>query len=261
MNDASAKAIAIIPARWASTRFPGKALADRTGKPLIQHVFESAFAAKRLSRIVVATDDARIERAARDFGAEVVMTSPDHPNGGSRCAQAADLLELPDDAIVVNAQGDEPELDPVLIDAAIEALLRSEAPMATIASPFADDEDPADPNIVKVVRRLDGCALYFSRALIPSSADQGGVQPLKHFGLYAYRRWFLRELAALPTTPLERAERLEQLRALEHGYDIAVAVRRASHHGVDTPEQYEAFVQRWRAAERSGSLSERPSPQ
>jgi len=249
MTSGAESVVVVIPARYASTRFPGKALAAETGKPLIQHVYEAAGACRAAERIVVATDDERIVDAVQRFEGHVVLTARHHPNGASRVAEAADILGLDDESIVVNVQGDEPELAPGLIDAAIEALRDSGAPMSTVASPFAVDEDPIDPNIVKVVRRLDGAALYFSRALIPHSDGDPPVEPpLKHVGLYAYRRSFLRTYAALDPTPLERAERLEQLRALEHGYDIAVAVRAAHHHGVDTPAQYARFVDRWRAA-------------
>ncbi|TVQ29873.1 MAG: 3-deoxy-manno-octulosonate cytidylyltransferase [Phycisphaeraceae bacterium] len=250
--------VVIIPARYESTRFPGKPLANATGRPMIQHVHDAAAASSAVSRVVIATDDERIATAVRGFGGEALLTSPEHPNGTSRLAEAADILKLSDDSIVVNAQGDEPELNPALINAAVDVLLGAaatgrDAPMATIASPFAPDENPADPNIVKVVMRCDGSALYFSRALIPhtvfgdGSAGDAAAQPLKHVGLYAYRREFLREYIALEPTPLEQAERLEQLRALEHGREIVVAVMDVRHHGIDTPAQYEAFVARWKA--------------
>jgi len=255
-------AIAIIPARLASTRFPGKVLADETGRPLIQHVHERAQAASLVSRVVVATDEARVVQAVESFGGEAVLTASDHSNGASRLGEACDRLALSDDEIIVNVQGDEPELEPRLIDAAVETLVRSGAPVATIASPFQDGEDPASPHIVKVVLRRDGAAMYFSRSLIPHQGPgirgQGAAAsqrsavpdpcqcPLKHVGLYVYRRAFLRTYQTLAPTPLERTEALEQLRVLEHGFPIAVAVREASHHGIDTPEDYRAFVQRWR---------------
>lgn len=246
----------VIPARYASVRFPAKMLASETGRPMVQHVYEAASAARCVApsaggQVVVATDDARIERAVRSFGGRVVMTSPEHPNGTSRIAETADLLALPDDAIVVNAQGDEPELDPRLIDACVHALCESDAPMATVASPLSHGDNPSDPNMVKVVRRADGTALYFSRALIPFDRDRAGspdAAPLKHIGLYGYRRPFLRTYIALSETPLERVEKLEQLRVLEHGHAIAVGVAPSNQSGIDTPEQYAAFVQRWRRA-------------
>lgn len=250
-------AIAIIPARLSSTRLPGKVLLSESGRPLIQHVYEAACGSKRAGRVVIAGDDQRIIDAARAFGAEAVLTSPSHPNGTSRLAEACDRLGV-DDArkVVVNVQGDEPELDPSLIDAAIEALEGSAlAHAATIGCPFEPGEDPSDPNIVKVVRRVDGTALYFSRARIPFDRDGTGAGPallLRHVGLYAYRRDFLRTYLSLSHTPLEECEKLEQLRVLEHGYVIAVGVARPRWTGVgiDTPEQYRAFVQRVR---RSGA--------
>lgn len=253
---ASPDIVAIIPARFASVRFPGKPLADATGKPLIRHVCEAAARSRRLSRIIVATDDLRIADAVRAFGGEVAMTRADHPNGTSRIAEVASAIDCD---VVVNVQGDEPSIEPELIDGAIDALLaRPACPMATIASPFGAHEDPADPNLVKVVLAADGTALYFSRSPIPAwrdrdrslAADPAARAPaeaLKHVGLYVYRRDFLVRFPTLPATPLERCEQLEQLRALEHGHRIAVAIGEAPFHGVDTPEQYEAFVRRYRA--------------
>jgi len=248
---ASPRVIAIIPARLASSRFPEKVLAADTGKPLIQHVYEATQRSRGLDQIVIACDHERVERAVRDFGGRAVMTRPDHPNGTSRLHEAATTLGLAPDDIVVNVQGDEPELEPGLIEAAVEALQTATNPrvvIATIASPFAAGQDPANPAIVKVVRRADGTALYFSRALIPFDRDNRrdpAAAPLKHVGLYAYRRRFLADYVTLPPTPLEQAEQLEQLRALEHGYEIAVAIRVVSSHGIDTPEQYRAFVDRF----------------
>lgn len=238
-------AVAIIPARYGSTRFPGKPLADATGRPLIQHVCEQVGRAERIHSVIVATDDERIRDAVTAFGGQVVMTRYDHPNGTSRLAEvAADLS----DEIIVNVQGDEPEIDPAVIDAAVDALAaKPDCAMATVASPFAADEDPADPNVVKVVLRCDGTALYFSRAVIPFDRDQtGAVSPLRHVGLYVYRRALLLTYPTLSPTPLEQTEQLEQLRVLEHGGSIAVAVMPTHHSGIDTPEQYAAFVKRHR---------------
>lgn len=271
-------AIAVLPARFASTRLPGKPLLDRTGKPLIQHVVERAVHASSIQRVVVATDDERIRDAVLAFQGEVVMTSTEHPNGTSRIAEALTLLRPapPDDAVVVNVQGDEPEIDPSIIDRLVDALDRDrDAPMATLGSSFADEEDPANPNLVKVVTTAADPrrALYFSRSPIPyvrSSAKPSGAAernphavaerisggeaagpslPLKHVGLYAYRSDFLPRYAALPPTPLEQAEQLEQVRALEHGYAIAIRTVHAPHPGIDTPEQYEAFVKRYLAGQ------------
>lgn len=246
----------IIPARLGSTRFPGKVLANATGKPLIQHVFEAAKRARCAVRTVVATDDERVRAAVAAFGGECVMTSVEHPNGTSRLAEAAAKLGLSADAVVVNAQGDEPELEASLIDRAVEALERTGAPVATVAQPFGDGEDPRNPNLVKVVVRRDGTAMYFSRALIPfpRDADAGGHErPLKHVGLYVYRRSFLDQYLRLEPSPLEQTEQLEQLRVLYHGFAIAVAVCPGrGFGGIDTPEQYEAFVKRWRARPDAG---------
>ncbi len=242
-------AVAIIPARLGSTRFPRKVLADRTGKPLIQHVWERARLAKCLSRVVIATDDRSVHDVVRSFGGECVMTRVDHPNGTSRLAEAAAILDLEPDRIIVNVQGDEPELEPETVEAAVAALVRTGAPMATAAAAFAPPDTPSDPNIVKVVCRLDGTALYFSRSLIPFDRDRRGgpdATVLRHIGLYVYRRAFLDQYISLPATPLERCEQLEQLRALEHGHHIAVAIVGEARAGIDTPEQYDAFVERER---------------
>lgn len=240
--------VGIIPARMASSRFPGKVLANRTGKPLIQHVYEAAQRCRTLEQLVIATDDQRVVDACRAFGAACVMTSPDHPNGSSRLAEAADKLSLPDDAIVVNVQGDEPEMDTTIIDAAVAALKASSTPMSTAAIRMTAAEDPGNPNIVKVVVRADGTAMYFSRSRVPFIRDAKGSAaelPLRHVGLYVYRRPFLRLYPTLAPTPLEQLESLEQLRVLEHGHSIAVAVCTGSPSpGIDTPEQYDEFVRR-----------------
>ncbi|HMN40005.1 MAG TPA: 3-deoxy-manno-octulosonate cytidylyltransferase [Phycisphaerales bacterium] len=239
-------AVAIIPARLGSTRLPGKVLLDATGKPLIRHVWESAKRAACLSRVIIATDDARVLAAARGFGAEAVLTG-EHPNGTSRLCEAGALLGLAADQIIVNVQGDEPEVEPEAIDAAVAVLETGECSIGTIAVPFAPGENPADPNCVKVVRGLSGNALYFSRSVIPFDRDGGGGRDaacLRHVGLYAYRQEFLERYARLEPTPLERAEQLEQLRALQHGFRIGVAVRPSARIGIDTAEQYAAFVAR-----------------
>jgi 3-deoxy-manno-octulosonate cytidylyltransferase (CMP-KDO synthetase) len=246
-------AVAIIPARLGSTRFPRKVLADLTGKPLVRHVWERARMASSVSRVVIATDDESVRDAVRAFGAECVMTRADHLNGTSRLAEAAAILNLEPDRVIVNVQGDEPELEAETIDAAVGVLERTGAPMATAAAPFAPPDDPADPNIVKVVCRLDGTALYFSRSPIPYDRDRDGgadAAVLRHIGLYVYRRAFLERYVSLPATPLERCEQLEQLRALQHGHAIGVAIVKEARAGIDTPEQYRAFVERQRA--RSG---------
>lgn len=239
------RALAVIPARYGSTRFPGKPLADATGRPLIQHVVEAVARARNVSAILVATDDTRIAEAVSAFGGRAVLTRADHPNGTSRIAEVVRDLPAADAPIVVNVQGDEPEIEPGVIDELVEGLAAdSSAPMATLASPFADGEDPADPNIVKVVVDARGHALYFSRYPIPFDRDRSGATVLKHPGLYAYRRDFLLRYVQLPPTPLEQAEKLEQLRALEHGFAIAVVRAHVRHHGIDTPAQYADFVRR-----------------
>lgn len=245
MSDA---AVVVIPARFGSTRFPGKMLACDTGKPLVQHVYERALAAKRVSRVIVATDDERILDAVRGFGGEVVLTGADHPNGTARVAEAVEALSI-SSSLIVNVQGDEPEIEPTIIDRAVEALEGGpDCVVSTLASPIADDDaaDASNPNVVKVVCDLAGRALYFSRSEIPFDRDRSApsARVLRHVGLYVYRPEFLRSYASLEPTPLETAERLEQLRILEHGYSIAVAVVESSHSGIDTPQQYAAFVQR-----------------
>lgn len=241
----SPTAVAIIPARYASTRFPGKLLADQTGKPLIQHVYEQALQAKRIDRVIIATDDDRIFSAVKKFGGEAVLTRADHPNGSCRSAEVTANLSCD---FVVNVQGDEPEIDPTLLDGAIDVLAKHEdCVVSTIASPFGRGEDASDVNIVKVVVDRQQRALYFSRSLIPfPRVENIDAPPLKHIGVYVYRREFLLKYVTLPQMPLEIAESLEQLRVLEHGHRMAVLIAEAHHHGIDTPAQYDAFVKRSR---------------
>jgi 3-deoxy-manno-octulosonate cytidylyltransferase (CMP-KDO synthetase) len=239
-------ATVVIPARYGSTRFPAKILARETGKPLVQHVVDRARLAARVRDVIVATDDQRIVEALRPFGTRCVMTSPAHQSGTDRIAEVA--RGLPDDVdIVVNVQGDEPEIEPHIIDSLVERLQTSADDMATAATPFPAGQDVADPNLVKVVSGIDGRAIYFSRSPVPFWRDPTpGERPAYylHLGIYAYRRDFLLQFAAWPPTFLERTEKLEQLRALEHGRSIFVlSVDRATH-GIDTPEQYAAFVKR-----------------
>jgi len=238
------KIVAIIPARYASTRLPGKPLLAATGKPLIQYVVDNARAARRVQRVVVATDDERIQRAVQGFGGEAVMTRSDHRCGTDRIAEAAGTLALAEADLVLNVQGDEPELPSRCLDALIDLMDRSDAPMGTLATPL-----PArlagDPNKVKVVLARDGKALYFSRARIPHERDDDGTAGyLLHHGVYAFRVGFLKRLSSLPQTAAEKAEKLEQLRALEHGYDIAVATVEHCGTGIDTPADYAEFVKR-----------------
>ncbi len=239
-------AIVIIPARYSSSRLPGKPLLAETGKPLILHVVDAARRAKRVERVVVATDDSRIVDAVTSAGGEAIMTREDHTCGTDRLAEAAETLSLPEDAIVVNVQGDEPEMPGECIDRLIELLEGSDAEMATLATNLPAGE-ASDPNNVKVVLDVGGKALYFSRAAIPCDRDGGGAEYLLHLGIYAYRAGFLKRLAATDSTPLEMAEKLEQLRALENGHSIFVAVVDYDGAGIDTPRDYAAFVARVRA--------------
>jgi 3-deoxy-D-manno-octulosonate cytidylyltransferase len=226
------KIVGIVPARYASVRFPGKSLAPLAGKPMLLHVLEAARAARKLSRVAVATDDERIAAAVRGAGGEAILTSPDAASGTDRLAEAA--RSIPAD-IYVNIQGDEPMMSPENIDRAVEALLDSgKREIATLAIPMPPGE-AADPNTVKVAVAKDGRALYFSRAPIPFPRS-GAPAYRKHLGIYAYRAAVLAALAALPPSPLEKTESLEQLRWLEAGYDIWVAPALSDSIGVDTPE-------------------------
>ncbi|MBN1941992.1 MAG: 3-deoxy-manno-octulosonate cytidylyltransferase [Phycisphaerae bacterium] len=238
-------AVVIIPARYASVRLPGKPLLAQTGLPLIVHVVRAVEGAKNIARVVVATDDERIAHAVRDAGSEAVMTRADHTCGTDRLAEAADLLHLRDDDIVVNVQGDEPDMPPSLVEELVSLLETSGCPMATLCTPMRPEE-AGDPNKVKVVFSAAGRALYFSRAAVPFQRDPAGppAEYHLHIGIYAYRVAFLKTFSRLPATPLERVEKLEQLRALENDYPIAVKVVDYTGSGIDTPEDYAAFVNR-----------------
>lgn len=239
-------ATVIIPARFGSTRFPAKILASETGRPLVQHVVDQARKCKRVREILVATDDQRILDALAPFGTRCVMTSPTHQSGTDRIAEVARGLT---DDIVVNVQGDEPEIEPDVIDNLIARLQSHDDDMATAATPFSPQADPANPNLVKVVTTLDGRALYFSRSPIPFHRDATTTPApayYLHLGIYAYRRDFLLKFASWPPTTLEQAEKLEQLRALEHGRSMYVMKVNRATHGIDTAEQYADFVSRYR---------------
>jgi len=231
----------ILPARWGSSRFPGKPLHLIAGKPLIQHVWERCSQCCRLDDLLIATDDERILAAAEAFGAHAVMTSPEHPTGTDRIAEA--IRSLPNTTHVVNIQGDEPLIDPELIDELAATIANEpELDMATAANPI-DPADPIvhDPNVVKVVTALDGRALYFSRSPLPFFRNPvDGLSILRHKGIYAYRRSFLESFVNWPPSPLELAESLEQLRALENGASIKVLTTSDTSPGVDTPEQARA---------------------
>jgi 3-deoxy-manno-octulosonate cytidylyltransferase (CMP-KDO synthetase) len=227
------KAVGIIPARWASTRFPGKALHPIAGKPLLRHVWERSRRAKSLDRLIIATDDFRIAEAAFDWGAEVAMTSANHASGTDRIAEIA--AKMKQFAHVINIQGDEPLIDPRLIDRLVRALQRDrKLEMITAAHPFADPAEAASPHQVKVVLNRKSEALYFSRALIPATKSKD--LHFRHQGIYGYSRAFLLRFVRWKTSPLERAESLEQLRALENGVRIKVVMMGSGSPGVDTPE-------------------------
>ncbi len=211
---------------------------------MIQHVWERACQCSLLSRVIIATDDNRISDAARGFGAEAVMTSPDHASGTDRAAEAAAATDA---EVVVNIQGDEPLIDPAAIDLAISTLLDDPScRMATLKRRITNPADIQNPNVVKVVSNLEGWALYFSRSPIPATRD-GSADYWKHIGLYVYRRDLLLSYSALPRGPLEEAEKLEQLRALENGIGIRVAGTHYDTIGVDTPEDLEAVLKLWRS--------------
>lgn len=229
------KVLCVIPARYASTRLPGKPLSMIAGKPMIQRVYERASLAELPDEVVVATDDVRVKKAVEAFGGKAVMTSPEHPSGTDRLAEVA--LGYPDIDVIVNVQGDEPMIPPEVIDRLAEAFAKDLGlDMATLKV-LMKEEDYDNPAAVKVVTDLNGYALYFSRSLMPYPRNKpAGYKVYKHVGIYAYRRDFLLKYAALEPTGLELAESLEQLRALENGYKIKVLESDFQGVGVDTPE-------------------------
>ncbi len=257
------KVLAVIPARYGSTRFAGKVLAKDTGKFLIQHTYERACLAGLPDRVIIAADDERVIAAADSFGAECVLTSVEHKSGTDRIAEAISKIQnskfkIQNSDIVLNLQADEPEIDPENIDYLAELLIKTQNSklktqnygMATLAADFQNAEQIADPNIVKVITDCNNKAIYFSRAPIPYNREKSGVgkvqQYLRHIGIYAYRREFLLKITALPQTPLEKIEKLEQLRAIENGFDILVGKVEHTCDGIDTPEQYAEFVSRYK---------------
>ena len=233
--------IAVIPARYGSSRFPGKPLALLRGKPMIQHVYERTRLVHGLARVLVATDDERIVQAVRGFGGEVRMTRADHPTGTDRLAEVAQGLSA---EVIVNVQGDLPFFPPAMVEDAVAALTRAPvAAMSTVKTPITELAEWHNPNVVKVVTDREGHALYFSRSPIPFYRDQGpevrgqqGILGYRHIGLYVYRKDFLLTFTRLPATLLEEAEKLEQLRALEWGYKITVSETARPTVEVDTPE-------------------------
>ncbi|MFM2476791.1 3-deoxy-manno-octulosonate cytidylyltransferase [Celerinatantimonas sp. MCCC 1A17872] len=232
----------VIPARYASTRLPGKPLLDIAGKPMIQRVYEQALKTQAQT-VVVATDDERIEQCVLDFGGKVCLTAKTHESGTERLAEVVTTLNLSDDEVVVNIQGDEPLIPPQIVDQVANLLLGdTQAPMATLGAPITEHESIMDPNVVKVVCNKKGQAIYFSRAPIPYSRE--GSWPLndylRHIGIYAYRAGFIRHYVTLSPSPLELSEKLEQLRVLWHGYAINVAKALIEPGvGVDTAEDLE----------------------
>jgi 3-deoxy-manno-octulosonate cytidylyltransferase (CMP-KDO synthetase) len=246
--------VAIIPARYGSTRFPGKALADIKGKPMIQWVYERTQRSSLIDRTVVATDDERILNAVNSFGGEAIMTSPHHATGTDRIAEVAASLAC---ALVVNVQGDEPLIQPAMIDEAIAPLTADPSiPMGTLCKRIVDRDEAGDPNVVKVVFDVNGFALYFSRAPIPWDRDRWShasalrelaiAGPLyKHIGLYVYRREFLLAYARMRQTQLEAIEKLEQLRALERGFRIRTVVTEHESFGVDIPDDLGKILHRF----------------
>jgi 3-deoxy-manno-octulosonate cytidylyltransferase (CMP-KDO synthetase) len=250
------KITAIIPARFASVRFPGKVLADILGKPMVQHVYERTAKASLVSEVIVATDDERVAAAIRAFGGRVEMTGSNHETGTDRLAEVAARL---DSDIIVNVQGDEPLIDPAMIDEAVRPLIDDPTVMmGTLKTQIRSLHDFLSPNVVKVVTDLSGFALYFSRSPLPNFRDKwndlkdekftsGKILSYKHVGLYVYRREFLLQYAAMKPTSLELAEKLEQLRVLENGHRIRVVETGYETIGVDTPGDLDKVVERLKA--------------
>ena len=235
------KLVCIIPSRYESSRFPGKPLADLCGKPMIQHVYERVLQSGFVSLVAVATDDQRIYDAVRAFGGRAVLTAAVHPSGTDRIHEAASLLQLDDEDIVVNIQGDQPLFNPIQIEEVVQPLRDDPSiPMSTLIYRIVREEEICHPNAVKTVFDADGFALYFSRATVPFVRDRDKqADYYKHHGIYAYRRHFLRTFAALPVGKLEQLEALEQLRALEYGYKIKVIETIHDSVEVDTPAELE----------------------
>lgn len=241
--------IGVLPARWGSTRFPGKPLHEIAGKPLIQHCWERCRECSRLDQVIVATDDERIAEGVRSFGGEAVMTRDDHPSGTDRIAEVAQ--KIPEATHIINIQGDEPLISPDLIDQLASDLTENEAlEMVTAANPrSADAPEVSDPNVVKVTIDTDGFALYFSRSPIPFAREKvDGLTYYQHKGIYGFRRDFLLKFVEWPPSILEQSECLEQLRALENGARIKVVITDDESPGIDTPEQATILDQKLRTA-------------
>ncbi len=228
----------VIPARYSSKRLPGKPLIKIGKKPMIQHVYEKALLSKFAKEVVVATDDPRVYSAVLEFGGNVIMTKGEHSSGSERCLEVARKKEHP---VIVNLQGDEPLIEPDMIDLAIEPVLLGKASISTLASTICEEDELYDPNVVKVVTDLYGFALYFSRSKIPYNGNC--EQTLKHIGIYVYEKEIMEKVLSLPKTPLEMRENLEQLRFLEHGYKIKVSFCHKATVGVDTQKDLERVRQ------------------
>lgn len=241
MKTQKTQVVGLIPARWASTRFPGKPLFELAGKPLLQHVWERCLRAQALDALWIATDDERIRAAAEAFGAQVLMTATAHPTGTDRLAEA--VAQLPEVTHVVNIQGDEPLIDVNLVDDMARQLAEDASlQMITAANVLTQESDISDANVVKVVLDVSGHALYFSRAAIPFLRQRPeGLALYRHKGIYGYSRAFLQQFVTWKPTPLEQAESLEQLRALEHGVRIRVLITDDCSTGLDVPEQVESI--------------------
>jgi 3-deoxy-manno-octulosonate cytidylyltransferase (CMP-KDO synthetase) len=237
------KVLGVIPARYSSTRFPGKALADINGKPMIQWCYESSLKSKLIDKLIVATDDKRIFNAVKKFGGEVVMTSKKHRSGTDRIAEAARKFKCD---IVVNIQGDEPFIDYRTIDKAIDALKKDKSSqVSTVAKKITDKKEIRNPNNVKVVFDDDFNALYFSRSVIPFDRDgKGKTNYYRHYGLYVYRKDYLLKITKLPESPLEKTEKLEQLRVLENGGKIKIVLTNIDSFSIDTPEDLKG-IKKW----------------
>jgi 3-deoxy-manno-octulosonate cytidylyltransferase (CMP-KDO synthetase) len=243
------KAVGVIPARWSSTRFPGKPLYLVAGKPLLRHVWERCQDAKKVDALIIATDDMRVAKAAFEWGAEVALTSPRHSSGTDRVAEV--VRDAKHFAFVINIQGDEPLIDPRLIDKLVEKL-RSDRTIeiVTAAHPFSDPAEAESPHQNKVVLDRHNCALYFSRSVIPYPAKPSRVRYLRHQGIYGFRRDALLQFVRWKPSPLEQAESLEQLRALENGVKVHVLVTTHGSPGVDTPADAKALEQKLKRAQR-----------
>ncbi|MFT5169914.1 MAG: 3-deoxy-manno-octulosonate cytidylyltransferase (CMP-KDO synthetase) [Candidatus Omnitrophota bacterium] len=233
--------IGVIPARWASTRFKGKVLADIAGKPMIQHVYERVLKSSLLSDVIIACDDDKVLEVCNGFGAKVVMTRIDHPSGSDRIAEVVKDLDVD---VVINVQGDEPLIDAQVIDDLARVFKKdAECSMATVIKAIDEIEDLNNPNVVKVVTDCNGYALYFSRSMIPYNRESIQRTSFKHLGIYAYRKDFLMTYITMPVSGLEEAECLEQLRVLEAGYRIKTVITEMKTLGVDTPEDLEKVKQ------------------